>query len=140
MLTFWAAVTALTFYRGLPAVGGWWMFERWRSRRRNEGGKCAMCGAPWGSIAFDDAYLVPGRLACEGCAERARRRLPWHFGILGLAAAVGTGIAVAGADVTVMILLPAGSTMVMTLDAIQLMKLANRNAQRRIARGSTPRG
>jgi len=64
--------------------------------------------------------------------------MPWHFGVLGLAAAVATGIAVAAADIPVMILLPAVSTVVMTLGAVQLMKLANRSAQRRIARGEFP--
>ena len=64
--------------------------------------------------------------------------MPWHFGMLGLAAAAGTGFAVAGADVALMILLPAGSTVAMTLGAVQLMKLANRNAQRRIAAGAFP--
>jgi len=64
--------------------------------------------------------------------------MPWHFGMLGLAAAVATGIAVAGADVAIMILVPATSTVVMTLAAVQLMKLANRRAQRRIAAGEFP--
>jgi hypothetical protein len=64
--------------------------------------------------------------------------MPWHFGILGASAGIGTAIAVAGADVTLMILLPAASTVAMTVGAIQLMKRANRAAQRRIAAGEFP--
>ena len=36
------------------------------------------------------------------------------------------------------ILWPVGSTLALTLGAVQLMKLANRNAQRRIAAGEFP--
>ncbi|UCD23555.1 MAG: hypothetical protein JSW51_10990 [Gemmatimonadota bacterium] len=138
MLTFWGLVAALTLIGGAPMVGGLWMFERLRSRRRNRSGECAACGTSWSSTPSGDPYLIHGRLVCEACAAKARRRMPWHFGILGLAAAVATGIAVAGADLAVMILLPAASTVVMTLGAVQLMKLANRNAQRRIAAGEFP--
>jgi hypothetical protein len=64
--------------------------------------------------------------------------MPWHFALLGLAAGTATALAVAGADITLMILLPVGSTVAMTVGALQLMKLANRNAQRRIATGEFP--
>ena len=138
MLTFWGVITALTVFGGVPTVGGLWMFERWRSRRRNRSGECAACGTSWHSIPSGDPYLIHGRLVCEDCAATARRRMPWHFGMLGLAAAVGTGFAVAGADVAIMILVPAGSTVAMTLGAVQLMKRANRDAQRRIATGEFP--
>ena len=138
MLTFWGVVTALTVFGGLPAVGGLWMFERWRSRRRNRSGECAACGTSWHATPTGDPYLIHGRLVCEDCAAKARRRMPWHFGILGLATAVGTAFAVAGADLAIMILLPAASTVAMTLGAVQLMKLANRKAHRRIAAGEFP--
>jgi hypothetical protein len=64
--------------------------------------------------------------------------MPWHFGTLGLAAAVGTWLAAAGAGIPVMILLPAGSTIALTLGAVRLMKLSNRKAQRRIVSGEFP--
>ena len=64
--------------------------------------------------------------------------MPWHFGILAASAGIGTAIAAAGADVALMILLPAGSTVVMFIATVQLMKLANRSAQRRIAAGEFP--
>lgn len=65
--------------------------------------------------------------------------MPWHFGILGLAAAsAGAGVAVADGGLAMILLLPVGSTVAMTLGAVQLMKLANRNAQRRIAAGEFP--
>ncbi len=138
MLTFWGVVTALAFCGGPLIVGGLWMLERSRSRHRNQTGKCAMCGSVWQSVPSDDPYLIHGRLVCEPCAEKARRRMPWHFGTLGVAAAVGTGLAAAGAGLPAMVLLPAGSTIVLTLGAVRLMKLANRNAQRRIATGEFP--
>lgn len=63
----------------------------------------------------------------------------WHFGILAVGAAFGsTGLAVAGADIAIVALLPAASVVVITVGAVQLMKLANRNAQRRIAAGEYP--
>ena len=52
--------------------------------------------------------------------------------------AIATGIAIRGADVTAMILFPLGCVVVMTVGAVQLMKLANQNAQRRIAAGEFP--
>jgi hypothetical protein len=138
MLTFWGVITAVTFYGGVPAVGGLWAFERWRSRRRNRRGECAACGVDWEATESGEPFLIHGRLVCEPCAEKARRRMPWHFGILGAAGAIATGIAIRGADVTAMILFPLGCVVVMTVGAVQLMKLANRNAQRRIAAGEFP--
>ena len=115
------------------------MFERLRPRGRNRIGKCASCGVLWGSTATGEPYLIHGRLVCEDCAETARRRMPWHFGIIGLAAAAaGLGVAVAYGGSAMAILWPVGSTFALTLGAVQLMKLANRNAQRRIAAGEFP--
>ena len=138
MLTFWGIVTAVTVVGGGPAVAGLWTFERWRSRRRNRGGRCASCGVSWSSTASGDPYLIHGRLVCEDCAVRAKGRMVWSFAMLGIAAGVGTGFALAGAGVAVMTLVPPVSTVVMTLGAVQLMKLANRRAQRRIALGEFP--
>lgn len=138
MLTFWGVVTVFTMLGGLPTVGGLWLLERVRSRRRNRSGECAVCGSSWRSTRCADPYLIHGRLVCEDCADKARRRMPWHFGILGVSAGIGTGIAIAGAYVAMMILLPAGSTIAMAFGAIQLMKLANQAAQRRIAAGEFP--
>lgn len=138
MLTFWGVVTAATVFGGIPTVGGLWMFERWRARRRNRRGGCAACGTSWRATASGDPYLIQGRLVCEDCAAEARRRLPWRFGVLGLAVAVGTGVALAAGGFVPMTLLPVGSTIVMTVGAVQLMKLANRRAQRRIAFGEFP--
>lgn len=137
MLTFWGVVTALTMYGGLPAVAGLWMFERRRSRRRNRSGRCASCGISWTSVPADDPYLIHGRLVCEPCGVRARRRMPWRFGALAAAVAVGSGIALAAAE-SAMALVPVGSTLAVTLGAVQLMKLANRTARRRIAQGDYP--
>ena len=139
MLTFWGIVTAATVYGGIPTVGGLWMFERWRSRRRNRSGSCATCGTSWSSTKSGEPYLIHGRLVCEQCAEIARRRMPWHFGVIGVAAAAaGIGVGLSEGGLVMEILFPVGSTLAMTLGAVQLMKLANRNAQRRIAAGEFP--
>ena len=115
-----------------------WTVERRRCRRRNERGECGGCGVSWAEASSPDPYLIHGRLVCEDCAEKAKRRMPWHFGILAAAAAIATGFIVAGNGVAAMVLFPAASTIVMTLGAVQVMKLANRNAQRRIAAGEFP--
>jgi hypothetical protein len=138
MLTFWGIVTAVTLYGGIPIVGGLWMFERWRSRRRNRSGECAACGTSWRSTKSSEPYLIHGRLVCQDCAETARRRMPWQFGILGLAAALATAGVVANEGLVMLIIMPAASTVVLTMGAVQLMKLANRNAERRIAAGEFP--
>lgn len=118
MLTFWGVVAAASVLGGLPTVGGLWMFERWRSRRRNGKGQCATCGAGWDSTPAGEPYLIHGRLVCQGCAEKARRRLPWHFAILGLAAGIGTAFAVSSAGLVTIILLPVTSTIAMTVGAV----------------------
>ena len=135
MLTLWGIITAATVGGGLPTIGGLWMFERWRARKRNRSGQCAACGSPWGSSPSGEGYLIHGRLVCQPCAEAARRRLPWHFGILGIATAVATGGILLSGAATVMTLLPIGAAVMMTAGAVQAMKLANRNAQYRIAMG-----
>ena len=139
MLTFWGIVTAATVFGGIPTVGGLWIFERWRSRRRNRNGSCATCGTSWSSTTSGEPYLIHGRLVCEDCAEIARRRLPWHFGIIGFAAATAAlGIALSEGGLVPGILFPVGTTLAMTVGAVHLMKLANRNARRRIAAGEFP--
>jgi hypothetical protein len=65
--------------------------------------------------------------------------MPWHFAILGGAAAVaGLGIAIGEGSLAMALLIPVGSTVAMTTAADQLMKVANRKAQRRIADGEFP--
>ncbi|MGB1658359.1 MAG: hypothetical protein ACPHQP_03225 [Longimicrobiales bacterium] len=139
MLTFWSIIAAATIYGGTPTVGGLWMFERWRSRRRNRSGLCATCGTSWQATGSGEPYLIHGRLVCERCADVGRRRMPWHFGILaGATAAVAFGIAWNEGGFVPGILFPVGTTLAMTLGAVQLMKFANRRAQRRIAAGEFP--
>ena len=55
-----------------------------------------------------------------------------------LMAAITAGNALAGNGVAVMAFFIAGSTIVVPLGTVQLMKLANRKAQRRIAAGEFP--
>lgn len=131
MLTLWAALAAVGL--GVPLA---WGFERRRSHRRNLDGACAACGMPWSGTSSVEPYLIHGRLVCEACAEKAKRRMPWHVAAIGAAAAVGTGIAaVSSRSPTIMALMPASSAILMTVGAVQWMKLANRRAQRRIAAG-----
>jgi hypothetical protein len=139
MLTFWGIVTAATMVGGAPTVGGLWLLERRRSLRRNRKGRCASCGTSWASTRFGDPYLIHGRLVCQDCAQTARRRMPWHFGFLGLAAGTAAaGIALAEGGLAAGILVPVGSTVAMTLGAVHLMKAANRAAQRLFAAGKFP--
>lgn len=138
MLTFWGIVTAATVGGGLPTIGGLWMFECWRSRKRNRSGECAACGSAWRSTLSSEGYLIQGRLVCQTCAETTRRRLPLHFGILGIATVVATGGILAGGGATLMMVLPIGAAVAMTVGAVQLMKLANRSAQYRISTGDFP--
>lgn len=139
MVTFWGVIAALTAFGGIPTVGGLWLFERRRSRARNRTGKCAACGVPWDSTSSGEPFLIHGRLVCEECAATARRRLPWHMAILALAAGgAGLGVGLSAGGLSMAILWPVGSTLAMTLGAVQLMKYANRKAQRRIAAGEFP--
>jgi hypothetical protein len=65
--------------------------------------------------------------------------MPWHLAIIALAAAAaGLGVGVGEGGLSMVILWPVGSTLAMTMGAVQLMKLANRNAQRRIVAGEFP--
>lgn len=138
MLTLWGILTAVTVGGGLPIVGGLWLFERRRSRNRNRRGECAACGTGWSAAHADEGFLIHGRLVCPTCAERARRRLPLHFGVLGIATAVATGGMLIGGQAVLMALLPTGAAVAMTLGAVQWMKGANRNAQLRISRDAFP--
>jgi hypothetical protein len=65
--------------------------------------------------------------------------MPWHLGIIaGATAAAALGIAWSEGGFALGILFPVGTTLGLTVGAVQLMKLANRNAQRRIATGEFP--
>ena len=117
-----------------------WMLDRRRSRRRNKQGECGACGVSWAERS-GDPYLIHGLLVCEDCAVKAKRRMPWELGALAGWAALLTGLAVttlmtgSAKDVAFFV---AGSTGVVVLGTVQLMKLANRRAQRRIASGEFP--
>ena len=119
-----------------------WMLDRRKCHRRNKRGACGACSVSWAETPSGDPYLIHGRLVCEDCAETAKRRMPWELGALAgwsaLIAAIATGNVLAGNGVAVMALSMAASTIVVPLGAVQLMKLANRRAQRRIAAGEFP--
>ena len=130
-------VLVLAAVAGAGAFGAW-VADRKRSRRRNQSGECAACATPWAETPSGDPYLIHGRLICEACAEKAKRRIPWQLAAIGGFAAVASGSAMAGHGVTAIALISAGSTVAMTVGAVQLMKFANRSAQRRIAAGEFP--
>jgi len=126
-------VLALTAVATAGAAAAW-ILDRRRCRRRNEQGACGACGRVWAETSSGDPYLFHGRLVCEECAGRARRRLPWELGALAGWVALAAGITLAGQGLAVMLVIP-GAMGMATVGAVQLMKLANRNAQRRIAAG-----
>lgn len=128
----WGILLLMT-YGMVPIAGGLWAFHRWRGARRNRDGRCAACAIEWRSSGTVDRYVIQGRLVCRSCARRARHRLSWYFAALGLAGILATGIAIAGADVAWLVLLPPGLLAVATYGALRWMKLANRRAQRRLA-------
>ena len=134
-------VLALTAAAGASAIVAWMLDQR-RCRRRNKQGACGACSVSWAETPSGDTYLIHGRLVCENCAEKAKRRMPWELGALAgwaaLIAAIVTVNALAGNSVAVIAFSIAGSTIVVPLGAVQLMKLANRRAQRRIAAGEFP--
>ena len=129
---------ALTFAASAGAVVAW-LADRRRSRHRNGRGECGACGNSWAES--DGSHLIHGRLVCEECARKAKRRMPWELGALagwaGLIAAIGAGDVLAGnlAGAALLIVTP---TILVLLGTVQLMKLANRRAQRRIAAGEFP--
>lgn len=126
-------VFALAAITGASAVAAW-MVDRRRCRRRNEQGKCGACGNSWAETSPGEPYLIHGRLVCEDCAGRAKRRMPWELGALAAWVALAAGVTLAGAGLALLVVIPAAMGLA-TLGAVQLMKLANRNAQRRIAAG-----
>ena len=126
-------VLALSAVAGVSAVAAW-IVDRRRCRRRNEQGACGACGISWAETSSGDPYLIHGRLVCETCAEKAKRRMPWELGALAGWVAVAVGATLADQGLALLLVIPA--TMgVAIVGAVQLMKLANRNAQRRIAVG-----
>lgn len=119
-----------------PVLAGLWVAEWWRSGRRNRRGECGACGQALGADS-EDRYLVSGRLTCSGCATQMKKRMPWMLG--GLAVLItGTTIGVAMvADGWEWVLNPI-ITSTLVIGTLQLMKVANRRAQRRIAEGELP--
>ncbi len=118
-----------------------WVVDQRRCRRRNARGACGACNVAWAATPSGDPYLIHGRLVCEDCADKAKRRIPWWLGALAgwaLVAAIATGNAVSGNGVAVVAFSVAVPAIVVPLGAVQLMKLANRRAQRRIAAGEFP--
>ncbi len=111
-----------------------WLFDRRRARLRNKQGECGACGVSWAETPSGDPYLIHGRLVCEDCAERAKRRMPWELGALAGWVALAGGVTLAGEGLALLLVIPAAMG-IATLGAVQLMKLANRNAQRRLAAG-----
>jgi len=130
-------VLLLAAAAGVTATAGW-LFDQHKGRRRNEKGACGNCGTGWSDTPSGGPYLMHGRLVCELCAGKAKYRLSWHFGFLATAAVMASSLTLAGNGLVAMVLLPVGFTVSMTLAAVQLMKLANRDAQLKILVGDFP--
>lgn len=110
-----------------------WVADRRRARRRNDSGQCASCAEPWTDASRQDAYLIHGRLVCEGCAVKAKRRLPWELGAIGAFSFIALASATAAQGVTAVVIVSGLGTAGMLVGAVQIMKLDNRRAQRRLA-------
>lgn len=132
-------VLAVAAIAGAGALATW-MADRRRSRGRNRTGQCATCGTSWTESSSQDPYLIHGRLVCEACAANARRRMPWELGAVAAFSLVALALAsaMAGQGLTTVVLVSAVGTAGMLVGAVQVMKLANRTAQRRIANGDYP--
>lgn len=74
---------------GPVAVARAWIAGRFRARRRNARGECAMCRTAWTSGAADERFLIQVRFVCSDCASRARRHI-------GVAARYACGVRPAG--------------------------------------------
>jgi len=138
-------VLTLTAIASAGAIATW-VWDRRRGQKRNAKGSCAACGVPWPS-ADGEPYLIHGRLVCQPCADKARRRMPWELAALaGWAALVAgsalvglvSGSALTGMQMLLMALVLPAATLLGPLAVVQLMKLANRRAQQRIAAGEFP--
>lgn len=131
-------VLALTAVATAGAVAAW-IADRRRSTARNATGHCGSCGVPWSDSGAP--YLIHGRMVCEECAHKARRRMPWELAALASWAALVAGISLGNvfagnfAAVAVIIVAP---TIMVPLGAVRLMKRANLRAQRKIAAGDFP--
>lgn len=133
---FSAAIAVLLASAGAGAVAvGGWISDRLRSNRRNAEGECAACARGWAEIEDLERFLIQGRLVCQDCAARARRRLGWQFGLLGAAALLSSVGVLLSEDPAIMALLPPATVGIFAAGTVTMMKLANRRAQARLARG-----
>jgi hypothetical protein len=129
-------VLVLAGVAGASAVAAW-MVDRRRCQRRNEQGECGACRVSWTETSSGELYLIHGRLVCEDCAEKAKRRMPWELGALVGWVAIVIGITLSDEGLALLAFIPAGMGIAI-FGAVRLMKLANLNAQQRIATGGFP--
>jgi hypothetical protein len=122
---------------GATATAGWWMDQR-RGRRRNERGACGLCGRAWTDAASSGPFLLHGRLVCDQCARRSRRRVGLQFAFLAAASATASGLILASSGLGAFVAFPLVSAALMTVGAVRTMKSANRAAQWRILVGDYP--
>jgi hypothetical protein len=130
-------VLALAAVAGATALAGWFA-DRRRAQTRNGNSECAACGMTLQGGDRSELFLIHGRLVCPGCANGAKRKTLWQFVGLTGATAFATGMIAASQGLVAMLAFPVGSALLMTAGAVHLMKLANRRAQERIARGTDP--
>lgn len=133
-----ASLLAAAGYGAVPVAVAGWLLQRLRSRRRNSAGVCASCARTWSDIEAQERFLIHGRLVCEGCASKARRRLGWQFGLLGAAGIVSSVAILVSDDPAILALVPPTVVGVFAVGTVGIMKLANRRAQAQIAAGSYP--
>ena len=74
---------------------------------------------------------------CSACASKMKKHLPWEVGALSLILAGTAGVGLLMAEGLIWVLGPL-VTLPLGFGILQLMKLANRRAQKRIATGESP--
>ena len=89
MLPLLGTLAAIT----LPGVGVFRALAHRRGARRNDEGRCAVCGHRWAARYPDvEQYLLDGQTICAACGTRLRRRLR-RGGIAIGAVIAGVGLA-----------------------------------------------
>ena len=119
-----------------PILAVLWTAEWWRSGRRNRKGRCGTCAQALSS-GPEARVLVGGRMICSACASKMKKHSLWEVGALSLILAGTAGVGLLMAEGLVWVLGPL-VTLPLGFGILQLMKQANRRAQKRIATGESP--
>ncbi len=133
-LLIWASIAYVGV--GLPVVYLANALRRFRGRRRNDRGRCGVCGAELHTQPDPEAFRIDGIIVCTGCAARARRSMlvsMWSVVGVGIGLPIATGVVLAltGWSWPAMLVsfLPAGVVGTALSLEVKRMKRANRRAE-----------